>query len=182
MSFESAIAFVLEREGGYVNDPTDKGGETNMGITSATLEGAKSHKVVPNTVTIANLTAGQATKIYEELFWKDKKLNMAGIDTENSKLATVVFDFAVNSGPVSAAKELQALVGAQIDGWVGPNTLKAIRDYGRDKVIKDFIARRSDWYYRIIVDNNSQVKFAKGWRNRLKALEVFIGVKTSIMG
>ncbi len=29
MSFEQAVEFVLEREGGYVNDPDDKGGETN---------------------------------------------------------------------------------------------------------------------------------------------------------
>ena len=31
--FNKAIAIILKHEGGYVNDPDDPGGETNMGIT-----------------------------------------------------------------------------------------------------------------------------------------------------
>ena len=32
-TFEEIIESVLEHEGGYVNDPHDRGGETNFGIT-----------------------------------------------------------------------------------------------------------------------------------------------------
>ena len=32
-SYEEIIEQVLHHEGGYVNDPTDLGGETNFGIT-----------------------------------------------------------------------------------------------------------------------------------------------------
>ena len=35
-NFEKMLKFVLEKEGGYVNDPNDLGGETNKGITTAT--------------------------------------------------------------------------------------------------------------------------------------------------
>ena len=32
-NFQKMLKFVLAREGGYVNNPNDKGGETNKGIT-----------------------------------------------------------------------------------------------------------------------------------------------------
>ena len=35
-NFEKMLKFVLQREGGYVNDPNDLGGETNKGITHTT--------------------------------------------------------------------------------------------------------------------------------------------------
>lgn len=35
--YPQMVKFVLAREGGYVNDPTDKGGETNKGITHTTF-------------------------------------------------------------------------------------------------------------------------------------------------
>ena len=33
MDYKEIISQVLKHEGGYVNDPTDMGGETNFGIT-----------------------------------------------------------------------------------------------------------------------------------------------------
>ena len=36
--FYSTIPLVLHYEGGYVNDPQDRGGKTNMGITQRFLE------------------------------------------------------------------------------------------------------------------------------------------------
>lgn len=32
-AFLHALSFIRAREGGYVNDPTDKGGETKYGIS-----------------------------------------------------------------------------------------------------------------------------------------------------
>ena len=34
--FDACLAFTLREEGGYVDDPADPGGATNMGITLAT--------------------------------------------------------------------------------------------------------------------------------------------------
>ena len=35
--FDECLAFTLRAEGGYVDDPADPGGATNMGVTLATL-------------------------------------------------------------------------------------------------------------------------------------------------
>jgi len=36
-AFDTCLAFTLRAEGGYVDDPADPGGATNMGITLATF-------------------------------------------------------------------------------------------------------------------------------------------------
>ena len=47
---------ILNSEGGYVNDPTDRGGETNRGITLSALNTAKKQGLVSQNVTIKSLT------------------------------------------------------------------------------------------------------------------------------
>ncbi len=59
MSFDQALKFVLEREGGYVNDSSDPGGETKFGI---------SKKAYPN-LDIRNLTPELAGAIYKADYW-----------------------------------------------------------------------------------------------------------------
>ena len=81
--FDSAIQFVLEREGGYVNDPADPGGETNMGI---------SKRAYPNE-DIKNLTVERAKALYHRDYWL-----AAGCDALSPPLDLIVLDTAVNMG------------------------------------------------------------------------------------
>ena len=60
--FDKAMNFVGLMEGGYVNDPIDKGGETKYGI---------SKRSYPN-LDIKNLTKEQAREIYYKDFWLKK--------------------------------------------------------------------------------------------------------------
>lgn len=87
MSFDQALAFVLEREGGYVNDPADPGGETNFGI---------SKRAYP-TIDIRHLTPELAGAIYFRDYW-----SAAGCETLAPDLALLVFDTAVNCGVTRA--------------------------------------------------------------------------------
>lgn len=88
MSFPEALKFVLEREGGYVNDPADPGGETKYGI---------SKKAYPN-VDIRNLTPELAGTIYQNDYW-----GPSGCEHLTPGMALVVFDSAVNVGVARAA-------------------------------------------------------------------------------
>lgn len=72
-AFSHALAFVLAREGGYVNDPTDKGGETKYGISDK-RDGLADGKTdvdgdgKPDT-RIKDLTEEQAGQIYFRDYW-----------------------------------------------------------------------------------------------------------------
>jgi hypothetical protein len=100
--FQQSIAFVLQKEGGYVNNPNDPGGETKYGIAKA------SH---PN-VDIANLTREQATQIYYKEYW----LPIGG-DALPQPIALVVFDSAVNVGVTRALQWLDES-GGNVDTYL----------------------------------------------------------------
>lgn len=89
--FYNALAFTIPREGGYVNDPDDPGGETKWGV---------SKRYHPNE-DIQNLTPQRAAEIYYEEYWLG-----SGADLLPDPLCTVVFDSAVLCGPGRAKQWL----------------------------------------------------------------------------
>lgn len=102
MSFAQALKFVLEREGGYVNDSQDPGGETKFGI---------SKRSYPN-VDIRNLTPELAGTIYANDYW-----GPAGCEHLTPGMAVVVFDSAVNVGVRRAVEWLQTYPDAEDYLW-----------------------------------------------------------------
>ncbi|HDR2279940.1 TPA: hypothetical protein QCH54_004009 [Enterobacter ludwigii] len=62
MTKDEIINGLLEREAGYVNHPSDKGGPTNRGITAKT---ALAHGYSD----VRSLTKEQARAIYEADYW-----------------------------------------------------------------------------------------------------------------
>lgn len=89
LSFAIDMTFVFKWEGGYVNDVSDPGGETNFGI---------SKRAYPN-VDIKNLTKQGAQAIYQRDYW-----NALQCDTLDQSLAAAVLDTAINMG-VGRAKQ-----------------------------------------------------------------------------
>ena len=63
LNFKKALKFVLKWEGGYVNNPHDKGGATNKGITQNTYNTwLKSLSLAPRDV--KNITQEEVEQIY----------------------------------------------------------------------------------------------------------------------
>ncbi len=110
MSFDFALAVILKHEGGYVNHPSDPGGETNFGI---------SKRAYPS-LNIKTLTKEQAGEIYRRDYWDPIKG-----DSLPLMLSIFAFDTAVNMGVSRAAHMLQVAAGVTQDGVIGPKTLKA---------------------------------------------------------
>ena len=103
MTFDDAFNRTFGIEGGYVNDPSDPGGETNWGI---------SKREYPD-LDIKNLTRDEAKAIYLRDYWsKLPSLPFA--------IAYQVFDFSVNSGIGTALRALQRAIGVADDGQWGP--------------------------------------------------------------
>jgi lysozyme family protein len=155
-SWERAIAFVLEQEGGYTLDPNDPGGETNFGI---------SKKAYP-TLDIKALTVDAAKEIYKRDYW-----NPCRCDNLPFPIALSVFDMAVNQGVGGAIKVMQETFGVPADGVIGPVTMAAIKAGGDDpRKFKLFLARRLTAYARLMAANQNLLVFSRNWSFRVISL------------
>ena len=99
--FYATIPMVLHYEGGYVNDPLDKGGKTNYGITQKFL-GAYKKKANVNVSNVKDLTKKDAIDLYKAE-WNTRGFGLL----DNTDVMKLVYDFAVNSGPQTAIVNLQ---------------------------------------------------------------------------
>lgn len=119
--FYRCLAFTLREEGGYVDNASDPGGATNMGITLATLrDWIGDPNLQPSDV--ETLTEQVAAGIYCANFW-----NRLRCDALPPGVDLMVFDFSVNTGCQTAARLLQRAVGLSgddVDGCIGPFTLR----------------------------------------------------------
>lgn len=162
MNFSECLKFTLKYEGGYVNHPKDPGGATNLGVTLRTYEKWTGKKQTPTT--IAMLTESDVKPIYKSFYW-DK---VSG-DSLPEGIDLLTFDFAVNSGPGTAAKRLQELFpGMVVDGGIGPVTLASIRAEYKDnpiQLIDDYCNAR----LRFLKGLPTFVTFGKGWTSRVEA-------------
>lgn len=155
-NFARALANVLVHEGGFVNHPKDPGGATNKGITIATFR-----KWVKRDGTIddlKNISAADVAKVYRKHYW-DK---VRGDDLP-SGVDYAVFDYAVNSGPGRAAKALQSVVGATLDGAVGPETIGKASAFNPAVVVNRLCDERLAFLKRL----STWGTFGKGWSNRV---------------
>ena len=120
-NFDAALKLVLVHEGGFVNDPQDPGGPTNMGITQSTLSDFLGR---PATIEdVRDIDGETVAEIYRRSYWA-----LGQCDHLPVGLDYAVFDFAVNSGVSRAVKMLQKVVGAKQDGALGVKTLAAVKD------------------------------------------------------
>lgn len=156
-NFDKALAAVLVHEGGFVNNPKDPGGMTNLGCTKAVWEEHCGHDV--DEKTMRALTPGDVAPLYKRKYW-DK---IQG-DQLPSGVDYVVFDAAINSGPGRAAKWLQACVGVEPDGGIGPKTLAAVRAFNAKTLVDDFGKRRLSF----MMDLPTWGTFGKGWTRRVQ--------------
>lgn len=155
-NFDKSLAAVLVHEGGFVNNPKDPGGMTNLGCTKVVWEEHCGHPV--DEKAIRALTPSDVGPLYKRKYW-DK---VCGDDLPNG-VDYVVFDAAINSGPGRAAKWLQACVGVEPDGGIGPKTLAAVRAMDPKQLIEDYAKRRLSF----MMDLNAWETFGKGWTRRV---------------
>lgn len=166
-NFSKSLEKVLKFEGGYVNDPKDHGGETNLGITKRVYQQFLTDKGLPvENINMRNIPMEHVNEIYRTMYW-----DTTGCNELPDKMAMLVFDFAVNSGPQTAVKQLQKIVGAEPDGAFGPKTKAAVAQYinqnGEQNLIEKYIQARKD-----LILNSKKIhnKFKKGLLNRIESL------------
>jgi lysozyme family protein len=153
--FNTAVQKTLVHEGGFVNNPNDRGGPTKYGITQADLPG----------VDISTLTPAQAVAYYSAHYWKPLYAEIA-----NQDLADKLFDMGVLFGVGTAVKLLQISLSSGItvvsDGAFGPNTLAATNEHGN---VKDYRIVLLHHAMDVVSRNPSDSEFLQGWVNRIQS-------------
>ena len=152
-NFDECLKMLLHHEGGYINHPSDPGGETNLGVTK------KVYQEWGGTKDMKDLTVEDVAPIYKKNYWDRCKC-----DDLESGVDWVVFDWAVNSGTGRSAKAIQKICGASQDGAIGPKTLALIGKQNTQYVIEEFGKIRQDFYESLKTFDT----FGKGWTRRNK--------------
>lgn len=156
--------FILRWEGGFVDDPLDRGGATNKGITIGTFRNFYGKDATVEQ--LKHITDEQWLHIFKSGYWDKWKAD----DIENQSIADIVVDWAWASGTVTSIKQVQKILGVAVDGIVGNDTLTAINIAGQRILFAKIHSRRIEFVENIVKRDPSQARFLKGWKNRINSL------------
>ena len=153
-NFQECLDLVLKSEGGWVNHPSDPGGETNLGVTKRVWVEYVGHPVE----SLKKLTKEDVAPLYELKYWRPCYCEVLprGLDF-------VVFSMGVNAGPGRSVKLLQSAIGCVPDGVIGPATRGLISSSNGADIIKKFSDARREYYKTLKVFPI----FGKGWLARV---------------
>ena len=172
--FDELGKHLLGKEGGYVNHPDDRGGETNWGITVGV---ARANGYGGS---MRDMTRDQALSIYRREYWE--KPGFALVATVSPRIAQELFDTGVNMGQGVPAKWFQRILnvlnrqGADYadiaaDGQIGPATMRAftalIAKRGKDDainvVLRGLNGLQAARYIELAENRAANESFAFGW-------------------
>lgn len=168
------IDALIDREGGFVDHPADKGGPTCFGITQAV---ARAHGYAGP---MRLLPRSEAVVIYTRLYWARPRLDQ--VAARSFRLAAELFDTGVNMGPAVAVTFLQRALSAlnrggkdypdlTPDGRLGPVTLDALdtflrvrgRSSGETVLLRALEALQGERYLRLAERRPANEAFLYGW-------------------
>ena len=161
MNFDDAFEKLIGHEGGFQNDPRDKGnwtgGKIGVGVCKGTKFGISAASYPSED--IEHLTLDRAKEIYARDFW-----GKAGVDLVPDPLRFDVFDTAVNSGVLRAVQFIQKALGVTPDGVIGPVTALAVSHADPYRLLARFNGHRLDF-----LNDNPQLwaTYGRGWAQRI---------------
>jgi lysozyme family protein len=159
-NFRKSLDAVLKHEGGYSNHPRDPGGATMKGVTQRVYDAWRKNNGKP-VQSVRGIAQEEIEAIYYQQYW----LMVRG-DQLPSGLDYAVFDFAVNSGPGKAIRELQRVLGIIQDGIPGNVTIQTAFSGDTRKIINDLCDRRMLFLQSLSTFD----AFGKGWISRVSGV------------
>ena len=174
MQPDRLIDELIEREGGFVNHPADRGGATRFGITEAV---ARAHGYAG---AMSLLPRDEAAAIYRRLYWLRPQFDE--VAKRAPKVAAELFDTGANMGPAVAVTYLQRALTALNrngkdypdlvpDGRAGPRTLAALDGFleargrrgGETVLLRALEALQGERYLRLAERRPANEAFLYGW-------------------
>lgn len=171
--FAAAYAKTMKHEGGYANNPADRGGETYKGIARKHWPGwkgwpivdwAKSRPGFPRSLSGNGELQRMVEEFYRTVFWTSWMDAMP-----SQELAEWYFDKSVNMGMAQATKLIQRAAGTVADGKYGPKTHSAVLAALKDDaagLVEECREQARSFYRQLAANDPSQAQFLNGWLKR----------------
>lgn len=159
------IPILKAQEGGYVNNPNDKGGPTNMGITLAEFQ---SYYGADKTVDdLKAITDEQWLPIVKKEYWDCMQADLI----TDQQVAVAIVDFGFNSGQGTAVMKVQAILGiSPTTGFLGNITLNKI-NIAEASVLCNAICDSRDAYDTNYAEKvPAEAQFLPDWLRRTNSL------------
>lgn len=160
MTDNDIVNGILAREGGYTDDSADRGGATKYGITAVDLGVWRKLGRPASRLEVRSLSLTEASAIYKTRYVAP--FAWVGDDA----LRVQLIDFGVNSGVVTAIRQLQAVLGISVDGVAGARTKAALLAHDARLVNNAVVAARVRLIEAIVDRDASQLVFLHGWIRR----------------
>lgn len=182
--FIQAYKVTLAHEGGYSNNPNDIGLETYKGISRKYQSSWAGWNIIDQLKRNANFPKSlDDNKPLQDLvmgFYKKEFWDKLNLDKSNDqRIATEMFDTAVNMGLNTAGRFLQRVLNVsnkgeqyypnlKVDGVVGIGTITALNKHPMpDNILKGLNALQGARYIEICEANPAQEVFYNGWMKRV---------------
>ncbi len=171
--FNTAVQQTLKFEGGYSNNPADKGNYyngilvgTNYGVSAPVL--AQYLGRTPSVDDMKNLTQQEAIAIYKRGYWDP----LGADNIQNESVAGLLFDTAVNMGLGTTAKLVSDTL--KINATIPfTSTVNVINAQDQNTFFNNFKNARAQKYEAI------GGIFLSGWLNRLNSI-TFQDIKNNL--
>ena len=173
LNVDGLVEALIDREGGYVDNPADKGGPTCFGITEAV---ARANGYCG---AMHQLSREEAAAIYKRLYWVRPRFD--DIAARNARIAAELFDTGANMGPAVAVTFLQRALTALNrggkdypdlvpDGRIGEQTLTSLDTFlklrgssGETVLLRALEALQGERYLRLAERRPANEAFLYGW-------------------
>ena len=158
--------FILKWEGGFVNDPDDLGGATNIGVTIGAWKSCGYDKDGDGDIDVDDLhlltREDVVNRVLKPYYWDRWKAD----SIQDQSVANILVDWIWASG-VHGIKIPQDLLGVIPDGIVGPKTLVAVNSRNPRELFDQIKIARFDFIEDICRKRPANNKFKRGWMNRI---------------
>jgi len=162
------IPLLLKLEGGFVDDPADKGGVTNMGVTLSSWRQMGYDKNGDGDIDaedIRHLTHEDVAVLLKAHYWD----RWHGDDIRDQKLANILVDWLWCSGKWGILIP-QRVLHVTPDGIAGTQTLSAVNRAEPISLLISIYNARLAFIQDLIRRDPAGKRFEQGWINRINSL------------
>lgn len=160
-NYPTCLSHILRHEGGWANHPKDPGGATMKGVIQRVYDGYRDLKGLSRR-SVRMIEDHELQEIYRKQYWNAIRGDELPIGVD-----LVVFDQAVNSGPVQSGKWLQRALGVTADGHIGAATLDALLQNGAHEAIVNHMCDQRLTFLRGLQGGALWKSFGVGWNRRV---------------